>query len=84
MMLVTFFTCYFIFYLSGVGYETVIINGKITRRVSWKYPAVFALFVWLIWHFYLFPFDVEPQKTYQFGGDKSKSIYPKINVKMWN
>lgn len=61
-----FFLSYIFFYLAGIGYEIVINDeGKQERVMSFKYPLAFALFVWLLWYFYLFPPNkmVTPNKS---------------------
>lgn len=44
-----------IFYFLQIGYTTQIVNGKVVRKFGWKYPLAIALFIWIIWHFYLYP-----------------------------
>jgi len=55
MAIIVFVASYFFFYLFGIGYETQIINGRMVRRMSWKYPLALSLLVWMIWYFYLYP-----------------------------
>lgn len=84
MMATTFICTYIMFYLLGIGYTATVVNNKVTKRVSWKGPAALALTVWLVWHFYLFPY--EERKPIQMGGNEMSEIkkgMPKINMNNW-
>ena len=63
MTLITFFVAYVVLYLLGIGYETKVEDGEEVKKMSYKYPLVIALIVWLVWYFYMYP----PNK-----GSKSK------------
>ena len=56
---ITFILLSVLFYLFEIGYSREIVNGKVVKKFSWKYPLAIALIVWLIWYFYLYP----PAKT---------------------
>jgi ABC-type spermidine/putrescine transport system permease subunit II len=60
MAIVTFFVAYVVLYLLGIGYETKTVDGEEVKSMSYKYPLVIALIVWLIWYFYLYPMPTAP------------------------
>lgn len=51
----TFIILCIIFYFLQIGYNTDIVNGKVVKKFSWKYPLAIALIIWIVWHFYLYP-----------------------------
>ena len=55
ILIITFIFLSVFFYLFEIGYNTEIINGKVVKKFSWKYPLAISLIVWLFWHFYLYP-----------------------------
>jgi Na+/H+ antiporter NhaC len=60
MAIVTFFVAYVVLYLLGIGYETKTVDGEEVKSMSYKYPLIIALIVWLIWYFYLYPMPSTP------------------------
>jgi hypothetical protein len=55
MAITTFVVAYVALYLLGIGYETKTVDGTEVKSMSYKYPLVIALVVWLVWYFYLYP-----------------------------
>lgn len=55
ILIITFIMLSIIFYLFEIGYNKEIIDGKINRKFSWKYPLAISLIVWVFCHFYLYP-----------------------------
>lgn len=55
ILVISFIALYIIFYLFGIGYTTEVKDGKIVKKASWKYPLAISLFIWILWHFYVYP-----------------------------
>jgi hypothetical protein len=48
-------------YVYQYGYSVRIVDGRIERKFQWNYPIAFALIVWLIWNFVLYPKKTQTQ-----------------------
>lgn len=55
ILVITFVLLSLFFYFFEIGFSTQIVNGKVVKKFSWKYPLAISLIVWLFWHFYLYP-----------------------------
>jgi hypothetical protein len=90
--ILSFISLYITFYLLGIGYETEKVNGRVIKKMSYRYPLILALIIWLAWHFMIYPHpSVEGKKSVQvspLGGhfDDTKSlssVRPIVNTEMW-
>lgn len=82
MLLLTFLITYMSFYLLGIGFKTKVKDGKVKKHFSWEYPAAVSLTIWLVWHYYLFPFEEHKPKIET--DDLLKIKKPKIIMDNWN
>lgn len=55
VLVISFILLSVICYIFQFGYTTEIINGKVKKKFSWKYPLAISLIIWVFWHFYLYP-----------------------------
>jgi hypothetical protein len=78
-----------LFYLLGIGfnYETDE-NGKIVKTFTFYYPLAFALIIWVLVHFFIYPQDEDTikQEAALSGGDSSyiRTVQgQRINMAHW-
>lgn len=55
MAIFSFVILYIIFYLSGIGYTITYKDDREIKVMSYKYPLILSLIIWMTWHFILFP-----------------------------
>lgn len=95
----TFIVSYLLMYIFVIGFEKNVVNGKVIKKPSWKLPLIFALLVWTLWYFYLFPTrkDLLIKQNSDFPEPGSVQIsqkrglnggcngygYPKLIAEMW-
>lgn len=52
---VAFIIVTILIYVFKVGYLYEIKDGQVTKRINWKIPVIWALLIWLLWYFVLYP-----------------------------
>lgn len=55
VFIISFVLFYTLFYLLGIGLITEYENDKPVVKMGWRYPLALSIFVWIIWHFYVYP-----------------------------
>lgn len=82
--LITFIVLSVIFYFLQIGSKTEIVNGKIVKKFSWKYPLAISLIMWIFWHFYMFPPESNDDKDYKHSSVRSDKLADqKIIMNPW-
>lgn len=90
--IISFIVLCLIFYFFEIGYVTTMVDGKIVKKFSWKYPLAISLIIWLVWYFCLFPPKNDINNSTDYGITTSPRNYvpanklldQKINMNNWN
>lgn len=53
--LISFIVLCVVFYLFQIGTTVTLENGRVEKKINWKYPLAISLVIWLFWHFYMYP-----------------------------
>ncbi len=99
ILIISFILLSLIFYVFEIGYSTSVLpDGKVVKKFSWKYPLAISLIIWLFWYFYLYPpesiktgttksakynSDITSPKN-SMSGDANRLLDQRINMANWN
>ena len=77
ILAISFVTLCIVFYIGEWGYDIKVVNNRVVKKFSWKYPLAISLIVWVVWHFYVYP----PADELGIAGPTIEApISPKLSV----